>query len=128
MTRPSLGEQELALLRYLLDHAPASVGEIAEEYGAAHGLARTTILTMMERLRKKGYLERERVEGVNRYRTCVTQADLQRTLVRNFTMHILGGSVQPFVAYLTEDADLSEDEVTALRALVAKLDEKQGGE
>src|SRR2546423_4997658 len=62
MEQPSLGNQELEVLRFVAEHAPISVGEVAERFGEPRGLARTTILTMMERLRKKGFLTRSRGE------------------------------------------------------------------
>jgi len=125
MRRPPLGEQELALLRFVIDHAPVSVGEAAETFGKAHGLARTTVLTVMARLRKKGYLERARDDGgVYRYSPSVSHAELLRSLVGDFTERMLGGSVQPFVAYLVEKVDLSEEELAALRKLVQRLDDE----
>ena len=59
-----LGEQQLDLLRFVTENAPITVGEMAKVYGSPRGLARTTILTVMERLRTKGYLSRKKVEGV----------------------------------------------------------------
>ena len=49
----SIGEQELALLRHIADRDSASVAETVDGYGAERGLARSTVLTMMERLRKR---------------------------------------------------------------------------
>ena len=36
---------------------------VCERFGEENGLARTTVLTMMDRLLKKGYLSRQQVEG-----------------------------------------------------------------
>jgi len=63
----TVGDQELALLRDVAETGPSTVGEVAERFGEPRGLARSTVLTMMERLRQKGHLEREQVEGVYRY-------------------------------------------------------------
>ena len=41
-----------------------SVAQAAQYFGATQGLARTTILSVMERLREKGYLVREKRDGV----------------------------------------------------------------
>ncbi|HEV2950495.1 MAG TPA: extracellular solute-binding protein, partial [Actinomycetota bacterium] len=65
------------------EHAPISVGEVAQQFGERQGLARTTILTMMERLRKKGYLTRTR-ERPARYSPGVPQTEVMRGLVREF--------------------------------------------
>lgn len=127
MSQASLGDLELSLLQYISDHAPITVGEAAEQYGQPHGLARTTILTVMERLRKKGYLTRTKGDGAYRYAPCVQKSDLLRSLVGDFTQRVLGGSLQPFMAYLAEDAQVTDDELDTLRALVQRLAEKQEG-
>src|SRR5260370_36044832 len=56
MEQPPLGDQELEVLRFVAERAPISVGQVAQQFGAPRGLARTTILAVMERLRNKGYL------------------------------------------------------------------------
>jgi predicted transcriptional regulator len=51
-TDSTIGEQEFALVRHIAEAGSASVGEVADSFGVARGLARSTVLTMMERLRK----------------------------------------------------------------------------
>src|SRR6476660_4717526 len=98
----SIGDQELALLRYVAEEGEATVGQAAEGFGAPRGLARSTVLTMMERLRAKGYLDRRQADGVFRYAPRETAGELLHGVVRDFVERTLGGSVSPFVAYLTE--------------------------
>ncbi len=102
MTAGSIGDQELALLRFVADRGGATVGEAAEGFGDPRHLARSTVLTMMERLRRKGHLGRKAVDGVYRYQTRVSSAELLRGVVRRFVEGNLGGSLTPFVAYLSE--------------------------
>lgn len=125
MNKPVLGDKELALLSFITDHAPITVGEAAERYGRPHGLARTTILTVMERLRTKGYLTRSKGDAAYRYAPCVQKGELLRSMVGDFTQRVLGGSLQPFMAYLAEDAQLTDDEIDALREIVQQLEEKR---
>ena len=58
MRGKTIGDQELALLQYVAEQDGASVGEVAAGFGEERGLARSTVLTMMERLRGKAYLQR----------------------------------------------------------------------
>lgn len=52
--KPSLGNQEIELLKYISDHSePIPVRDILEQFGEPRGLARTTVLTMLDRLLKK---------------------------------------------------------------------------
>lgn len=115
------GDQELALLRYLGDQPPRTVGEVAEGFGQPRGLARSTVLTMMERLRKKGHLARRQVDGVYRYRLTKAPADALRQAIGSFIDRTLGGSVTPFVSYLAERAEVTDAELAELEELVARL-------
>ncbi|MHB8637093.1 MAG: BlaI/MecI/CopY family transcriptional regulator [Fimbriimonadaceae bacterium] len=127
MVKPlPLGEQELDALRYTAAHSPISVGEMAKLYGTSRGLARTTVLTMMERLRAKGYLTRRKVEGVFKYSAKLDHGDLMAGLVADFVERSLGGSLSPFVAYLADAGKLSPAEVAELRRLVEGLEAQEG--
>ena len=121
MDKPSLGEQELEVLRFIADRAPIAAREVAEHFAAERGLARTTILTVMERLRKKGYLTRRRREGVFEYSPRVPQAELLQGLVRDFVEKTLAGSISPVVAYLAHSRRLSDAELAELQKIVDEL-------
>ena len=43
----TLGELELELLRWIAQRGPTTVGEALEGYGVPHGLARSTVVTVM---------------------------------------------------------------------------------
>jgi predicted transcriptional regulator len=118
----SIGDQELGLLKYVAERGPVSVGQVAEGFGTPRGLARSTVLTMMERLRQKGHLDREQADGgIFRYSSPVTSGEVLRGAVRSFVEKTLAGSVSPFVAYLTETAEVSDAELAELEGLVARL-------
>jgi len=121
MTAKTIGDQELALLRYVAEQGSATVAQAVEGFGAARGLARSTVLTMMERLRAKGHLERRRRGGVFRYSSPASSGELMRGAVRSFVEKTLDGSVSPFVSYLVESAEVSDEELAELERLVAKL-------
>jgi predicted transcriptional regulator len=121
MPQSSIGEQELALLRHIADRGSLTVGEAAEEFGATRELARSTVLTMMERLRRKGHLARRLVDGLYRYRARTTSAELMKGAVQRFVERNLDGSVAPFLAYLSEAGHVSEAELHELEDIVARL-------
>ena len=124
MNKTKLGEQESALLAWVAAHAPASVAQILAGWGNANGLARTTVTTMLERLRAKGYLKREKLGVAFVYAPQAEHEKQLRGVVGRFVEKTLGGSLDPFVAYLS-DANLSEAQKEQLRALVERLDENK---
>jgi predicted transcriptional regulator len=98
---------------------------VAEHAAETKGYARTTVLTVMERLRKKGYLSRRKVGGVFHYRPKLPKGELFEHLIGDFVDRVLGGSVSPFMAYLARSHDLSGDELARLKQLVRELDARQ---
>lgn len=121
MPKPSIGDQELLLLHYIDERGDGSVGEVAADFGETNGLARSTVLTMMERLRAKGYLRRKRVAGVYRYSAATGPREATRRAIGQFVERTLGGTVSPFVAWLSERGEVSDQELAELKAVVAKL-------
>ncbi len=128
MARKSIGDQELALLQHVAQQGDASVGEVAADFGEARGLARSTVLTMMERLRAKTYLKRKRVHGVFRYAPTTGEDAVIRNQVASFVEKTLQGSVSPFVAWMSERGQVSDDELAQLQALVEKLQSGRKGD
>jgi len=128
MPTPSLGEQELALLRYITEHDDTTAGQVAAGFGEANGLARSTVETMMERLRKKGYLTRVRKAGVFRYTATIAPRELMTAIVQQFVENTLAGSLTPFVHYFTQQNLLSADELRELERLVEKLQSSEAGD
>lgn len=121
----SIGVEELALLRFVAERGGATVGEVAEVYGAEKGLSRSTVLTVMERLREKGRLTRRKVGGVFRYVSPVESSALLHDVVESFVERTLAGSVSPFVNYLAERSEVTPEELAELEQLVARLQAKQ---
>lgn len=121
MPKSSIGEQELALLRHIADRDGVTVGEAADEFGVPRGLARSTVLTMMERLRRKGHLGRRLQDGIYRYRAKSSSTELLKGAVQRFVERNLDGSVSPFLAYLSEAGQVSDRELLELEEIVARL-------
>ena len=117
----AVGRAELEILRYVADHHPLTVRQAADHLARTKGQARTTVLTVMERLRKEGYLTRKKLRGVFHYSPRLPKAQLLQNLVRDFVHTALAGSLTPFVAYLSQSADLTDQQLNELNKLVRHL-------
>jgi predicted transcriptional regulator len=116
-----LGQAELEILRIVQDHQPITVGDVARQVADDNGKARTTVATMVARLLAKGFLTRKKVDGKFQYCAKMNETELHRGLVQRFVENTLGGSLSPFVAYLVEKPNLTEDEVDRLQKLLHDL-------
>ncbi|HOB74495.1 MAG TPA: BlaI/MecI/CopY family transcriptional regulator [Phycisphaerae bacterium] len=128
MPRPGLGQAEWEVLRYVGEHHPVTVREVAEHMAAHKGHARTTVLTVMERLRAKGYLVRRKQGGVYRYSPKKPLAELTQGLVANFVDNVLNGMLSPFFAYLSRSDKISDEQLEELKKLVRELESQRGEE
>jgi predicted transcriptional regulator len=119
-TRP-VSNQELEFLLHLAQNGPITATQFWEGFGSTRGLARTTVLTVLERLRQKGHVTRRREDGVYIYRAIVAHGETMRRSVGQFVDRALGGSISPFAAYLSERSDVSEEELDELNRAVRAL-------
>lgn len=122
---PKVGRMEAEILRFIAEHQPITVREVAEHFAQTKGYARTTILTVMERLRRKGYLKRKKMGNTYHYSLSQPKNSLLRALIHDFVQSVLGGSIAPFVTYLAQEAELSDEEIEELRRLVSDLEERK---
>jgi predicted transcriptional regulator len=127
MSKKTIGDQELALLQYIGESPKSTVAEVCAGYGEPRGLARSTVLTMMERLRAKGYLGRRKVEGHFRYSATNESGEVMSGAVARFVEKTLQGSVSPFVAWMSERGQVSDSELAELEALVDTLQSRRKG-
>jgi predicted transcriptional regulator len=123
--KAGLGVAESEVLGYIAEHQPISVREVADHFAAARGLTKTTILNVMERLRGKGFLTREPREGIFRYSATQAQSAVLLAQVAHFIDSMLGGSLEPFAAYLAERETISDAELERLKEIIQRLEEKR---
>ncbi len=128
--RESIGRVEWEILQFVADHHPISVREVADHMAETSGQARTTVLTVLERLRAKGYLTRRKKAGVNHYSPKVSKSELVQEMVGDFVQGMLGGSVSPFFAYLAESGELSPKQLSELQSILKELEDRdeEGGQ
>lgn len=128
MARKGLGQAEWDILQYVASNHPVTVRDVAQHVAESTGQARTTVLTVMERLRKKGYLVRRKQNGIYSYSPKESAAELTQGLVQNFVQNMLGGMLSPFFAYLSRSSDLTDEQLAELKELVRDLEARREGE
>ena len=123
--KKNLGRLETEVVRYVADHNPITVREVAAYFAKTSGQARTTLLTVMERLRGKGFLTRRKVDGLQRYSPTTGKAELLGGMVADFVDDVLGGNVSPFVAYLSRSPKLTDEEVRKIEQLLRRIESRE---
>lgn len=121
--KATIGKAELEVLRFIAEAGQSTVTEVGDHLAKTKGQTRNTALNMMERLRKKGFLVREKLDGVFRYAPAEGKTKLYESLVDDFVDTVFGGSVSPLMAYLTRKMDLADSQIAELERIVGELPE-----
>lgn len=122
-----IGRAELRVLQFVQQKGPVTVRQVAGHFAATEGVGRTTILNVLVRLWRKGHLSRRRPGGGGHvYAAKEERLKLLRRLVGEFIGDVLGGSVSPFVAYLSEEAgELTGEERRQVIELLRQLERRE---
>ena len=119
---------EYSALSVLWELGTASVRALHERLGVPAGRVYTTTAKVVDRLREKGLITRERVAGGFVYRPAVDRLDIERARARQLVTRLLGSTPRAAVATLVDAVDeidpvlLKELE----RAIRAKRSRKDG--
>jgi|AP95_1055475.scaffolds.fasta_scaffold00691_11 predicted transcriptional regulator len=123
-----LGELETAVMAVLWQSEHCDVNEVLERLEWDKPLAYTTIMTVMNRLVDKQFLERTRSGRKYLYTAVVKRKEAARTRFKKIVDGFYGGLTGLAVSELlgSED-DVSEDELDALEELVRRRRAEKSG-
>ena len=113
----TLGQLELEVLKIVWDKQECTVLEAAELLAKEKGYARTTILTVVQRLHKKKFLDRKKEGGVFHYYPTQKKTAVLGNLAKQFVQNIFEGSPVSLVQHLTE-GDVSAEELAHIREII----------
>lgn len=122
-----LGALQLAILRVLWDRDEASVAEVHQALHQEHGLALTTIATMLKKMEAKSLVD-HRVDGrVFVYRSTHDRAAVERSMVTEFVDRAFLGDPLALVNHLIARGELEPREIQQLKERIAKKKKEAGG-
>jgi len=122
----SLGELQRAVMEVVWGRGEASVHDVLRELSRRRKLAYTTVLTVMQKLEKAGWLE-HRNEGKSYiYAPRASREEAGAGSVRGFLKRVFEGDAVAMFQHLIRESDLSDEELGELRAMIdAKRKERR---
>ncbi len=96
----------------------ATVAEIWQAISQRRSVARTTILNLMDRLEKRGWLQKEDTSDGIRFRASVSREAAAAGLAGEFVTDFFGGSASSLVMSLLGSQTLDVNEISRLRTLL----------
>ena len=116
------------MLAELWQMGAASVRELHDRLGAPQGLVYTTTAKVVDRLREKGLIQRQRKGNAFLYRPRVAREEVERARARNAVTRLLGATPRAAVAALVEAVDDTDPALLEEleRAVLARRRAKHG--
>jgi predicted transcriptional regulator len=116
---------EWALMETLWTRAPLSATEVYECVSGQRACTGKTVRVLLDRLRAKGAVSRERKHGVWVYSPAIDRDALLLEKSRTFLSRFFDADPVPLFAHLVRNDVLSDDDVAELRALIDEYERKK---
>lgn len=115
MGNEHLGKLQLAIMRVLWAQREATVTDVQKALEDSHGLAPTTIATMLKKMEAKGVVE-HRTDGRRFvYTPRVSETKVTRSMVADLADKLFDGSAVALVSHLLDAHEVDPDELAELR-------------
>ena len=124
--RQQLTELQIAILRLLWERGEASVAELWEALYPERKLAQTTVATIVARLQRRGILSRRTRDRQFVYKTLLTEADVQHSMVSELTERLFAGDVTALVSHLLSARDMSPGDLARVREMIESTEPSKG--
>jgi predicted transcriptional regulator len=115
---PALSEAQLEIMHVVWDGGEVTVTDVWNVLARRRPVARNTVLTLMDRLEKKGWLKRRADGQAHYYAAAVPRAATLGSVVRRLVDAAFAGSAEAMVLALLEGRGLSEEEARRIRQLI----------
>ncbi len=126
--RPSLSKGETEVARTVWRLGIATVRQACEAAASERKMDFATVQTYLRRLEAKGYV-RSRLSGhVRIYTAKVHPATVIRETVKDMIDRLFGGETLPLMQHLIEERGVNAEEISQLRRLLDRLEERNDGE
>ncbi len=114
-----VGELEAAVMEHLWQSGPVSVKAVHRALGTQRGIKLNTVQSTMDRLFRKGMLERDKVSHAFVYRPALSREELSTRVIGEFLETVAGGHTGVMLSAFVNLAEREGEEALAqLEALI----------
>jgi predicted transcriptional regulator len=114
----SLTDRETDLMEVLWERGPSTVSEVRDALDDE--LAYTTVLTILRTLEEKGYVDHREEGRAHRYAATVARDVAQKSALKALSDKLFKGSIELLLVQLVSDDQLTDEEVSRIRRLLAR--------
>lgn len=121
MDRDRLGDLELSVMKILWDsNVPLDVKEVTKRLGGTR--AYTTVMTTLNRLHMKGYLEQEKHSRSFLYSPFISRNSFIQQMLSRIAEYLFNGNIRRLVPYMLGlDKEMTEEERKHLQEICKRI-------
>ena len=110
--RPPISEAERAVLKALWEQGPGTVREIQELLvGQGQNWTRSTVITLLQRLERKGYVQSDRSQFAFVFRAVVSREEMMHQRLTEVADELTAGEAVPLVLAFAQRHRFSDQEL-----------------
>jgi len=115
---PALSDAQMEIMAVVWEQDEATVTDVWNILVQGRAVARNTVLTLMDRLEKKGWLKRRADGQTHYYRAAAPRDATLGQVVHRLVDAAFAGSAEGLVLALIEGRGVSEEEARRIRLLI----------
>jgi BlaI family penicillinase repressor len=115
---PTISNAEWLVMKVIWAKSSATAAEVVEALEGETAWKPKTIMTLLNRLAKKGALRFKKEGRAYRYFPVIGEAETIKAESRSFVERVYGGALTPMLVSFLEEAELSQEEIGDLKRLL----------
>lgn len=129
--RLPMSDAEREVLKVLWDHGPLGVKDVLARFTeAGQEWSRSTVITLLQRLEKKGYVKCDKSQFAFVFKAAVSREDEMRARMNELASELCDGETLPLVLAFAQQHRFSADELARFREMIDSIkpaSKKRGG-
>lgn len=125
--RQPMSDAEREVLKVLWDHGPLAVRDVLAKIAeAGQEWSRSTVITLLQRLEKKGYVLSDKSQFAFVFRAVVSREDEMRARMNDLASELCDGEALPLVLAFTEKHRFAPEELARFRQMIDSIEARSG--
>jgi len=122
-----MSDAERETLKILWEHGPLAVRDVLSRLvERGNDWTRSTAITLLQRLEKKGYVASDKDQFAFIFRATVTREDVMRSQMHDLAGQLCDGQALPLVLAFAEQHRFSAEDLARFKAMIAALEGRRG--
>ncbi len=125
--RPAMSDAEREVLKVLWEHGPLTSRDVLARLTVqGQAWSRSTVITLLQRLEKKGYVDSDKTQNAFVFRSVVSREEVMHARMAELAGELCDGEPLPLVLAFAERHRFSPQDLARFRQMIDALEAKSG--